>query len=275
MPHLTVNGANLWYESFGEGEPLLLHHGYTATRENWLPVAELLKSSYQIVVMECRGCGDSEHTESGYNLEQYALDAIALMAALGHEKFSYAGHSMGGGVGICLAINHPEKLNKLILMASVGSKGLIGDSFRENVANRLEARKNNDREFFLREQANGRFRDDVQTDDWFELRIDHLMKVSEGHLIDSMKSMQSMDYVEQMSGIKTPTLVLAGGVDPLLKTNIEDYFRLPDASLHVFARAAHEVGRHETQGVADAIDRFMRFGALNSDTLRARADNAK
>ena len=85
MPHLTINNANLWYDTLGEGEPLLLHHGYTTSRENWLPVAEILKKHYQVVVIECRGCGESEHTESGYTLEQYALEAIELMRQLGHE----------------------------------------------------------------------------------------------------------------------------------------------------------------------------------------------
>ena len=133
MPHLTINDAKLWYDTTGKGEPLLLHHGYTASRENWLPVAKILKQHYRVVIIECRGCGDSEHTEDGYNLEQYALDAIELMHQLGHDQFSFAGHSMGGGVGMTLAVKHPDKLAKLVLMASVGSKGLVGDSFRENV----------------------------------------------------------------------------------------------------------------------------------------------
>jgi hypothetical protein len=43
MPHLMINNANLWYDTLGKDEPLLLHHGYTANRENWLPVAKILK----------------------------------------------------------------------------------------------------------------------------------------------------------------------------------------------------------------------------------------
>jgi len=268
MAHRDINGASLWYDILGEGEPILLHHGYTACRENWLPVAERLKSYFKVVLIECRGCGDSENTESGYSIEQYGEDAIELMHQLGHDTFSYAGHSMGGGVGMYIATAYPEKLNKLVLMASVGSKGLIGESFRGNVEQRLEARNNEDRAFFLQEQLNGRFRLDVQTDEWIDKRIHQLMNiVSDGHLIDSMKSMQSMDYVDEMNDINTPTLVIAGGVDPLLKTNIEDYHRLPNAALQVFFRAAHEIGIHETEGVANAIIEFMQHGPLNADTL--------
>jgi 3-oxoadipate enol-lactonase len=271
MPHLSINNADLWYDTLGEGEPLLLHHGYTAARENWLPVANILKKHYQVVVIECRGCGESEHTEDGCNIEQYALDSIELMRQLGHDRFSFAGHSMGGGVGMTLAIKHPDKLEKLILVASVGSKGLIGDSFRANVDARLEARRNKDRDFFEREYSAGIFRPDVQTEDWKNLRVHHLMNVvSDKHLIDSMKSMQAMDYIDDLKNIETPTLVLSGGVDPLLNTNLDDYRRLPNACLQVFFRAAHEIGIHETEGVAETIHKFMQHGALNAETLKAR-----
>ena len=55
------------------------------------------------------------------------------MQKLGHHGFSFAGHSMGGGIGMTLVLKRPDKLKKLVLMASIGSKGLIGDSFRQTL----------------------------------------------------------------------------------------------------------------------------------------------
>ena len=49
MPHADINGARLWFDVRGTGEPLLLHHGYTASRVNWLPVADRLQDRYQII----------------------------------------------------------------------------------------------------------------------------------------------------------------------------------------------------------------------------------
>ena len=86
-----------------------------------------------MVIIECRGRGDSEHTTDGCKLEQYALDSIELTHQLGHHRFSFAGHSMGGGIGMTLVLKRPDKLKKLVLMASIGSKGLIGDSFRQTL----------------------------------------------------------------------------------------------------------------------------------------------
>ena len=70
MPIANINNADLWYDVMGQGEPLLLHHGYTASRVNWMPVAERLKDCYQIILMECRGTGESQHTQSGYEIGQ-------------------------------------------------------------------------------------------------------------------------------------------------------------------------------------------------------------
>ena len=104
---------------------------------------------------------------------------------------------MSGGVGMTLALKHPDKLEKLVLMASIGSKGLKGNSFRGNVAARLEACRNKDRNFFERDYSAGLFRPEVRTEDWKSLRDHQLMDVvSDRHLIESMKSMQAFDFME-------------------------------------------------------------------------------
>ena len=126
MPHAKINGASLWYEVRGSGEPLLLHHGYTASRVNWMPVAERLQDRYQIILMECRGAGQSEHTPDGYTLEQYAADVVGLLDHLGLARVTFAGHSMGGGIGYLLGLDHPQRLDRLILMAPIPSEGVAG-----------------------------------------------------------------------------------------------------------------------------------------------------
>lgn len=269
MPKVKVNGVTLWYSIMGEGEPLLLHHGYTACRDNWMPVAEALQHKYQVILMECRGTGESEDTVDGYNLTQYAEDVIGLMDHLDIKKLTFAGHSMGGGIAYLLGLNYPDRLNKLILMAPIPSGGiqsLPNDGYFEK---RLNARKNNDRTFFKSEMEASRFREDVQTDAWFESRVDQLLRVSDAHMIDGMQTMYDLDVEDQLSSLEIPTLMIAGAVDSLIGANIKDYQRLPDASLHVFSRAGHDVAIHEPQGVSDAIDAFMEFGPMNSNKLAA------
>jgi pimeloyl-ACP methyl ester carboxylesterase len=271
MPHAVINGAKLWYDILGEGEPLLLHHGYTASRVNWLPVAESLKEKYQVILMECRGTGESEDTEAGYTLEQYAKDIIGMMDYLKIDKFTYAGHSMGGGIGFLLGLNYAERLNKLILMAPIPSAGIAGEPNRELIAARLKAREENNRALFKSEMEATRFRPDVQTDEWFESRVDHLMRISEGHIVGGMETMHDLNVEAKLATLQVPTLMLAGAVDGLLQANLNDFMRLPDASLHVFSRAGHDIAIHEPAGVSEAIDEFMQHGAVTAAKLMAQA----
>lgn len=274
MPYATINGAKLWYTSMGEDKantgPILLHHGYTASRANWMSVAERLQSRFKIILMECRGSGESEDTIEGYNLPQFSSDVIGLVDHLGIEKFTYAGHSMGGGMGYLLGLNHSERLNKLILMAPIPSNGISSLPSQAYVETRLKAKREKNRAFFKDEMIATRFRPEVQTDVWFESRVDNLLRVSESHVLDGMQSMFDLNVQSELGNLKTPTLMLAGAVDGLIKANLEDYLRLPDATLHVFSRAGHDVAIHEPDGVNKAIDDFMIFGALSDSKLHNR-----
>lgn len=271
MPHANINNARLWYDVMGKGEPLLLHHGYTASRDNWMPVAERLCDRYQIILMECRGAGDSEDTDDGYTLAQYAKDVLGLIDHLGIQRFSFAGHSMGGGIGYVLGTQYPEHLEKLILMAPIPSGGTQGPD-RDMLAQRLEARRNKDREFFKRTMIATRFRPDVQTDDWFERRVNHLLTVSDGHVVGGAETMAALDVENQLSEMQVPTLMIAGAVDGLLTANLNDYMRLPHASLHVFSRAGHDVAIHEPDGVSDAIHQFMQYGPVTAAMLMQKVN---
>ena len=223
------------------------------------------------MVIECLGCGGSEHTADGCSLDQYALDSNGLMQKLGHHRFSFAGNIIGGGVGMKLALKNSDKLEILVLISSIGSNGLIGDRFKGNVDARLETRRHKDRNFLERHYSASLFRPEVQTEDWKNLRVHHLMTVfSDRHLIEPVTSMQALDFTGELKNINTPTLVLSDGADPLLHKNLDYYRRLPNPYLQVFFRAAHEVGIRESKAVAETIHQFMHHGSLNAQTLRAK-----
>ncbi len=272
MAHANINGAKLWYNIEGEGEPLLLHHGYTASHLNWQPVADRLKSRYKIIMMECRGTGESEDTEDGYNLDQYAEDVVGLLDHLKIDKLTFAGHSMGGGIGYTLGLKHASRLNRLILMAPIPAAGIANMPDEEVIKSRLAARQRKDRDFFFAEQVAMRFRDDVQTDAWFQSRVDHLLRASEGHLLGGLQTMFDLDVEDQLPTLNLPTLMIAGGVDGLLAANLRDYQLLPNASLHVISRAGHEVAIHEPDSVSDAIDAFMKYGPITARHLQERLE---
>ena len=271
MAHADINGAKLWYEVRGDGEPILLHHGYTASRVNWMPVAQRLQGEYQIILMEGRGTGESEHTLDGYSLEQYVADVIGMLDHLGLDEVTFAGHSMAGGMGYLLGLNHAERLSRLILMAPIPADG-VGTITPELRAERMIERRRGDREGILARYRAMRFRPDVETDEWLESRADHILGCSDGHFEQSAESMQALRLADRLGELTVPTLMIAGGVDSLLEANLEDFVTLPNATLEVLSRAGHEVAVHEPERVTHVIKQFMRHGPVTAAQLLARLE---
>lgn len=102
----------------GAGPPLLLLHGFPQTHAMWHKVAPVLAEHFSLVLPDLRGYGDSqgpppdpEHRH--YSKRVMAQDMVALMSALGHERFLLAGHDRGGRVAYRLALDHPERVSRL------------------------------------------------------------------------------------------------------------------------------------------------------------------
>lgn len=116
VQYAEVNGVNLGYREFGAGEPLLMIEGFGATMDNWGETfIGILASKYHVYTYDHRGMGYSGDSDKAPSMSQYAEDAAALMSALGHERMNVYGASMGSSISQQLTIDHPDKVQKLIL----------------------------------------------------------------------------------------------------------------------------------------------------------------
>lgn len=102
----------------GSGSPVVLLHGYPQNGACWHRVAPALAQDHQVVVPDLRGYGrsstppdDGEHTT--YSKRTMASDIVAMMAALGHDRFAVVGHDRGGRVGYRIALDHPDRVERL------------------------------------------------------------------------------------------------------------------------------------------------------------------
>ena len=123
MPSFSIRGAMLYVtDSGGDGEPVVLGHGYLMTHAFWGPVAaELEAAGYRVVTTDWRGQGRSEVTEDGYDPWDLADDLRALLDAIGIDRFHYVGHSMGGYVGYRLALRAPERVASLVQIGTAAT----------------------------------------------------------------------------------------------------------------------------------------------------------
>lgn len=109
-----------WLEA-GEGPPLLLLHGFTGSKENWLPLMRALRRDFRVIAPDLPGWGDSSRIPGAdYGFAAQALRVNAFMAALELRDAVLAGHSMGGGIAAVAASQRPPGLRGLVLMDAAG-----------------------------------------------------------------------------------------------------------------------------------------------------------
>jgi pimeloyl-ACP methyl ester carboxylesterase len=117
MPFLDNHRAKIYYEIYGEGPPLLMIAGLSSDSKSWQYVKKSLGGVYTLIIFDNRGCGRTEYT-GAFSLSDIASDAISLIDHLGYKKVHLLGHSMGGMIAMELALDHPDRLNKLVLASS-------------------------------------------------------------------------------------------------------------------------------------------------------------
>ena len=120
---VKVDDVNLYYELYGQGDPLVLIAGTGISLAPWRPfqVPEFSKH-YQVLIYDHRGLGRSDKPDMHYTTRLFARDCAALMDALGIKKAHIMGHSMGGRVAQWVALDYPEKVRSLILSGSGSGK---------------------------------------------------------------------------------------------------------------------------------------------------------
>lgn len=117
MPFQHINGARIHYETVGAGpETVVFSHGLLMNGEMFRGQIDALGADYRCIAYDHRGQGRSEVTKSRYDMDSLTQDAAALIRELGAEPCHFVGLSMGGFIGMRLAIRYPELLRSLILL---------------------------------------------------------------------------------------------------------------------------------------------------------------
>ena len=208
--YAPVNGLEMYYEIHGEGEPLLLLHGVYGTIDLWGPILETLAQSRQVIAVEQQAHGHTADIDRPLTYEQMTEDTAALMRHLGIEQADVFGYSMGGNIGLLLAMRHPDLVRKLVAVsANYRSDGyypellaLIQDITPDVFAGTpLE-------ESYLRNAPN--------PDDW-------------PTLIDKLKELDAQEFAwpeEEIQAIAAPTLLVMGDSDAMRPEHIVQLFRL-------------------------------------------------
>jgi pimeloyl-ACP methyl ester carboxylesterase len=117
---ITLHGHRVSYRRAGWGPVVVLIHGITGSSETWEEVIEPLAEHYTVVAPDLLGHGQSAKPRGDYSLGAYASGIRDLVGALGHDRGTIVGHSLGGGVAMQMAYQFPERCERLVLVSSGG-----------------------------------------------------------------------------------------------------------------------------------------------------------
>jgi len=120
LRYLTLHGHRVAYRQAGSGPVIVLVHGITSNSETWLRVMPYLARSFTVIAPDLLGHGQSAKPRGDYSLGAYASGLRDLLVALGHDRATFVGHSLGGGIAMQLAYQFPERCERLVLVDSGG-----------------------------------------------------------------------------------------------------------------------------------------------------------
>lgn len=115
---VPVTGGQVYYATYGSGSPLVLLHGGLMTIDNFGPIIPLLAADHEVIAIEAQGHGHTGPLDRPMSFDNMAEDVAEVIRALGHDTVDVVGYSMGGTIGLRLALAHPELVDRLVIASA-------------------------------------------------------------------------------------------------------------------------------------------------------------
>jgi pimeloyl-ACP methyl ester carboxylesterase len=254
-------GQNLEFSYVERGAPdrpaIVLLHGYSDSWRSYAPLMTALPYRYRLVAVSFRGHGDSSKPPYGYDIATFALDVIALLDALGIEHAVFVGHSMGSLVAQRIALDHPDRVLKLVLIGAFA--GLAGNEavqalWRDDVSHMRGAA---DEEFVRSFQQSSIAVEVPQA--FVDGVVAESLKVPAHVWQSTLRSLLRDDHTDRLHEILAPTLIIWGDQDTFATRADQDQLTLglPNARLSIHVGIGHAPNWENPARVAREIERFV------------------
>jgi len=258
-------GVKIYYETFGEGPPLLLISGWGASGLNWEPAfIDALAKAHRVIVLDNRGTGRSDKPDTKYSIPLMTEDCVTVLDAASAEKPHILGASMGGLIAQELALSHSDRVASLILCCtSCGWRGrsppsqrtfarlFLGDFWKMRAEERLRLR------------MEMLFTKEFVSKEWPRLKEHWESLATHPTPIYAFRrqweALMNYDCCNRLQEIRAPTLVMGGDTDQL--NSVERLKELADgilgAELQIYPRLGHGFIVEAREEVAKRILLFL------------------
>ena len=240
--YVESDGFRIRYRAAGQGEPLVVFHGGGGMK--LYRSHQLLAQQNRVILFEAPGFGESAVNDRSRSMRELALTMAAAVTALGITDFNLMGNSFGGKLALWLAVQQPERIKALVLVAPAAIRPEAGPSPRSLSPEELMARL----------YAHPELQDPQPP-------VDPSVRAKQGELVGRLIGPARDQELEGlMEGLEVPALVLIGTRDQIVPPDMGRVYceKLPNCNFILVYDAAHE---------ADA-DRPEAFASLAGDFLR-------
>ncbi|MEA4880803.1 MAG: alpha/beta fold hydrolase [Synergistaceae bacterium] len=257
--------AELYYEIYGDGPPLLLIAGLGSDSASWQTVVPPLAKHFRVICLDNRGSGRSVCAEGSLSVDLLAEDCAALIGHLGHEKVHVAGHSMGGFIAQRLAVLHPDLADRLVLSATGAKSSRRNVLLFNDLARRLEEGEDSARWFrslFYWIYTPALFERERALAGALDFALNYPWKQSPAFFRAQVEAIARFDGREGLERISAPVLVLAGEKDLLFPPEECREFAalIPGAKFKILQGAAHSMHAENPRTFAAAVVEFLTEG---------------
>ena len=272
MPKININDCNIYYEIHGKGDPLVLIMGLRRNAEWWYCQLPVLAEHFQVIAFDNRGAGRSDKPVMEYSIRLFAEDTAGLMDALGIKRAGILGYSMGGYIAQELALNYPDKVDKMIL-ASTGCGGDRAVLMAPERMEKFQATAGLTPEEILRKNMDIYFSDAFveQNPEKIEMFVDISLRhpQPEDAFLRQFDGCLNHDTVDRLQRINTPTLILTGDDDPLVPPENSEILKelIPHADLFVFPGGRHCAIIENANDYNQKVIDFFKPKGLNKNPL--------
>ena len=265
MPKAAINGVQLYYESTGEGFPLILAHEFAGDFRSWEPQVRYFSRRYRVITYNARGYPPSEVPtgEDAYSQEIAVEDLRGLMQQLGIEKAHICGLSMGGTLALNFGLTYPDMAESLII-AAAGSGSTDVDAWRQNVAEQSAG---------LEERGMAAMSDYAQGDARVQLRrkdprgyrefADQFFSHSGIGSALTFRGVQGkrppvFALEAEMRALTVPTLIMLGDEDdPCVEPSIFMKRCISTSGLVIFPQSGHAINLEEPELFNRSVEDFL------------------
>lgn len=248
-----INNLKINFKIAGEGQPILILHGWGASSDSWIRVQEILADQgYKVISPDFPGFGKSKTPPEPWNINDFTKWLNEFANSQGLEKFFIIAHSFGGRIAIKFAANYPQRIKNLILCASAGIKPKPGLKTRII----FQLAKIGNAIFTPRHLV--RFKDKARNFFYVFLRHKDYVK-ADGTMRETVKKVLEEDLLPDLSKIKTKTLIVWGEIDKMVPVRYAHIFaeNIKNSKLEILPKIGHSPHLEIPEKLSEIILKFL------------------